>query len=141
LDPANGTAQTKLAEISKLQADLASAAEKEAKIQQLLTEGQGLLTAKDYQAAKSKYEQVLAIDGSNSTAQTKLSEISAALAAAMDQQAKDAQFEALKQEGYALAGNEQWNPAKMKLQEALQIKQDAEVKAKIAEIDAALQAN
>ncbi len=138
LKPAESYPAEKIASIDQLMADLASAAEKENQIKQLLNEGQTLLEAKDYAPAKGKYEQVLTLAPDNATALAKLTEISSAMAAMMDQQAKDEQFNALKQEGLNLAAQEQWNPAKLKLQEALQIKEDAEVKAKIGEIDAIL---
>lgn len=138
IKPSESYPTEKITAINQLLADMASTAEKENQIKQLLAEGQTLLTAKDYVPAKSKYEQVLSLAPDNATAQTKLTEINAAMAALMDQQAKDEQFNQLKQEGMGLAAQSQWNPAKLKLQEALQIKTDAEVKAKIDEIDALL---
>ena len=126
--------------IDKLITEQNSAKEKQDQITKLLAEGTTLLTAKDYQPAKTKFEEVLTIDNANATAQTKLNEVNAALAKLMDQEAKDKEFNQLKQEGLDLLSQSQLNPAKTKFQAALQVKDDADVKKKIAEIDATLKA-
>ena len=140
LKPTETYPTTKISEIDVLLAKELADKEKADQIKQFLAEGSTLLTAKDYEGAKTKYEGVLAIDNANATAQTKLNEINTALANMMDQAAKDKEFNALKSEGLSLMSQNQLNPAKTKLTAALQIKDDSEVKAKIAEIDATLKA-
>lgn len=141
LKPLETYPKEKITAIETLLAKELADKEKADKIKQLLAEGATLMTAKNYENAKTKYESVLAIDDANSTAQTKLNEINTALASQMDQAAKDKEFNVLKTEGLSLLSQNQLNPAKTKLTAALQIKDDAEVKSKIAEIDATLKAN
>lgn len=141
LKPAETYPSDKITAIDALLAKELADKEKADQVKQLLAEGATLMTAKDYEKAKTKYESVLAIDNANATAQSKLNEINTALAGLMDQAAKDIEFNALKSEGLSLFTQNQLNPAKTKLTAALQIKDDSEVKAKIAEIDANLKAN
>lgn len=124
--------------IDKLLSEQAELKAKQAEIQKLLEEGQTLLSAKNYEPAKAIYERVLGMEATNSIAQAKISEINAALASAADQAAKEKLFNDLKQEGLDLLSQEQLNPSKTKFTEALKIKDDADIKKKIAEIDAKL---
>ncbi len=138
IKPSESYPASKIADITALLAKELAEKAKEDQIKQLLSEGATLLTAKDYQPSKAKYEAVLALDNTNATAQAKLNEINTALASLMDQAAKDKEFNALKEEGLSLFNQNQLNPAKTKLTAALQIKDDASVNAKITEIEAAL---
>lgn len=138
IDNAENYPSEQIVIIDKILADQLAAKNKEAEILKLMTEGNTLFVAKDFQTAKTKYEQVLAIDNANVPANKKLAEVNDALSKMMDQAAKDKEFEALKKEGLDLFAQNELNPAKTKLNAALQLKDDADVKKKIVEIDAQL---
>jgi len=77
----------------------AEAAKKKADYDKLLAEGNSLFDAKDFNAAKDKYNAAIAIDGARNEAKEKLAQITklASDQAALDKQKKD--YEALMSEG------------------------------------------
>ena len=133
----------RISEIEKLVAEQQSEAErleaeaqKAADIQKLLDEGQAFLINNKLEDAKSKYEEVLVIEDTNAEAIEKINEIKAQLLALQNEADQDASFNELKEEGYRLADNTEYEQAIIKLSEALTIKDDSEVVGKIAEIEA-----
>jgi epidermal growth factor receptor substrate 15 len=126
-------------EIDKIK-QLLTAADANKKINQLLTEGQTYLTAKDYSNAKSKYQEVLSLENSNETAKTKLAEIASIQNSLASEQAKEAEFNQLKTQGLQAFANQDYNNAMLNFEKALKIKDDSEIKQKINEITA-LKAN
>ncbi len=120
-----------LADIEKIYADKKLAEER---LSSLLTEGQTLLDAKKYEDAKKKYNEVLKLDPSNPIAPTKIEQIDAELSNLMSEAEKNANFEKLKKEGFALAESKKWEEAKEKLELALAIKEETAVKMKLDEI-------
>ena len=138
MNPNEQHPKDRITEINQILQDQASAEEKANQIKELLADGQTAFTAKDYQTAKSKYEQVLALENTNATADTKLKEVIKAIEDNKLALEKDAEFSALKTEGMSLATQNKLPEAKAKLQEALALKSDAEVKTKIAEIEQTL---
>lgn len=113
---------------------LIATSQKNSKVTDLLIEAQNFFSAKDYQQAQAKYLEVLALDKDNTTAKSKLDEIKNLL----DAQAKDAKnleaFNQLKAEGFKAVASQDYPNAISNFEQALKIKDDAEVKAKLAEI-------
>ncbi len=114
---------------------------KREEIKTLLADGTKLYDQQKLEDARGKFQQVLALDPNNTEATNQIAVINTVLAAQVDEEEKEAAFAALKEEGFQLASNEQYPEAKQKLQEALAMKQDQEVSAKIVEIDQQMQAN
>lgn len=123
IDPTQTLPDTKIKEID----DILTKAENDKKITQLLSEGSAALNAKQYEAAKLKYQEVLKIDKANSTASDailKIAKIEADNASAAD---KKSLFEKLKQEGIAFQSQNKYREAKQKYLEAREIQDDSEV--------------
>lgn len=135
IDPSQTLPKQKIAEVNDLIAKQGAEAEKKAKIDKLISEGNTAYTKNDLTNAKSKFEEVLTIDSGNAIASVKLKEINSKLDAAKGQAEKDAQFETLKKEGMALAAAKKYNEARIKLQQAIDMKPDPVISQKIKEID------
>lgn len=140
IDPSQTLPKTKIAEVNDLIAKQGAEAEKKAKIDKLIAEGNTAFGKNDLATAKSKFEEVLTNDAGNTIATAKLKEINTKLDAAKGQAEKDAQFESLKKEGMALATAKKYNEAKIKLQQAVDMKPDAAISQKIKDIDDILKA-
>jgi epidermal growth factor receptor substrate 15 len=110
-------------------------AEKEAKITALLKEGKNQFDSQKFEIAKEKYEEVLALDNSNATAQSQIEKINTEIAALKGEAEKEEDFNRLKEKGFVLADQKDYSGAKSKLNEALSLKDDQAVKAKIKEIE------
>jgi epidermal growth factor receptor substrate 15 len=145
IEPNQALPKQKIAEITTLIANQtakeAANSEAKAKIEKLISEGNALFSKNDLIASKLKFEEVLKEDNGNSTATSKLKEITAKLEADKGQAQKDAEFEALKKEGLTLATSKKYTEAKAKLKQAIVIKQDAAVSQKILEIENAIKEN
>lgn len=134
IDPVQQYPKDKIAEIDGLLANKAAAEQKAAEIAALIDAGNKEYAAKNLEVAKGKFEQVQSIDPGNKTANDMLAKINADLATMKSQAEKDALFVQLKQEGMALANEEKYDRALLKLNEASALKTDKEVSDKIAEI-------
>lgn len=132
LDPSQTLPVEKIKEIDSVLAQ----AEKSKQIEQLITDGNALMTKNDLAGAKAKFQQVSSLDPSNATASAKLQEIAVLESQAMDAAAKKQQFEALKKAGLDLFASGKYPEAKQKLLEAKAIQADPTIDAKISEIDA-----
>ncbi len=140
LDPTNAEAKQKLEDISKEIANQADKASQDAKFVKLVSEGDLAVKGLKYADAKSKFEQALLIKA-DAGAQAKLDDVLKKIKDIEDKEALEVKFQALKTEGLKLATEQQWVDAKSKLSEALLIKQDAVVIAKLKEVDAKIAAN
>jgi tetratricopeptide (TPR) repeat protein len=134
IDPGQTYPKDKIAEIDGLMSNQAAAAAKAAEIAALIEQGNKDYAAKNLEEAKGKFQQVLALDAGNKTANDMLAKINSDLAAMKNQAEKDALFAQLKQEGLALADAKSYDQAIQKLNEALSLKSDKEVSDKVAEI-------
>lgn len=128
-------AQGRIDDIKVKLGDEKAEADKQAKVTALLQQGKNLYNSKSYEAARTKYEEVISLDNGNSEAKSQIDKINTELASMKDDAQKEADFKKLRDEGYALLGNKDYSGAKSKLQEALTLKDDAGVKAKITEIE------
>ncbi|MCC6702258.1 MAG: hypothetical protein IT221_12090 [Fluviicola sp.] len=132
IDPSQTLPLDKIKEIDSQIA----ATQKQQQITTLLAEGNTALDAKQYPAAKTKFQQVLALDATNAEAKSKLDAAIKAendLASEADKQAK---LTKLKADGTALMGQAKYQDAKNKFVEANTIEIDPAITAKIAECDA-----
>ncbi len=141
LDPTSPLPKQKISDVDALIAKQKGEADKKAKIDKLLADGSTSFTKNDLPGAKAKFEEVLNLEPSNTVATAKLKEVNAKLDAAKGQAEKDAQFETLKKDGMALATAKKYNEAKIKLQQAVDMKPDAAITLKLKEIDDLLKAD
>ena len=141
----------KLAEIEKLMADLAAkeAAEKAKgeKYQQLITAADGLLSSKDYEGAKEKYNEALGIKAEEAYPKEKIAEIENLLAELAKQKAEEeakekaaaelqAKYDGLIAAADKLMGSKDYEAAKSKYNEAIAVKENEQYpKDKIKEIE------
>jgi hypothetical protein len=128
-------AEGQLAKIKLKLNDEQASAEQEAKITALLEEGKEQFDSQEFEIAKGKYEEVLILDNSNAVALNQIEKINTEIAALKGEAQKEEDFNRLKEEGFALADQDDYSGAKSKLNEALSLKDDESVKAKIKEIE------
>jgi len=131
IDPTNKHAIDRIAEIDSKKAE----EEVNNQVASLLEEGKSLRDDSKLEDARSKFQEVLALDPSNSEATTQISEINAELAAAQNESEKGQAFADLTAEAEQLFNDDKLSEAKQKYNEALSFKDDAGVKQKITEID------
>lgn len=112
----------------------------EGKIKNLLAEGKSLFDQNKLENALGKYQEVIAIESTNAPAKAQIDIINAKLSALQSNAEKEANFERLKTEGYALADKKEFANAISKLEQALAIKADGGVTAKISELNALIAA-
>lgn len=131
LDPSQTLPKEKIQEIE----GLISKADKEKQITQLLADGSAALAKKDLAGAKGKFQQVLALDPSNSTASDKMTEILKQENDQASEAQKQIAFDKLKGEGMAFQNQNKYAEAKQKYLEAKAIKSDEEVEKAIVWCD------
>lgn len=141
IDNTKTEAKEKLAEVDKILAENAKATALKEQITKLLTEGNTALGAKQYPAAKTKFEQVLTLDTENAEAKTKIQEIDKVLGEEKANADKVAKAKQLITEGDALDKATKYADAKAKYQESIALIPDAAVQAKIEAIDAKILAD
>lgn len=131
IDPNNTYAKDRVSEI-----DFKIAEEKNREqVEALLGEAQSLRDDEKLEKARTKFQEVLSIDPSNTTASSQIDEINSELAALQNEEQKEQAFADLKAEGTQLFNNNKLVEAKQKLTEALSFKSDAGVEETIVEID------
>lgn len=123
--------QKAIAEITSLKKDQE---QKTIQIEKLLAKGKNEFDAKSWDAASSTYNELLVIDPDNTTAKSQLALIQSEKAKLLNEAEKLAEFNRLKTQGYAEAKAKEWVAAKHSLEEALKLKEDAEVSQKLEEI-------
>lgn len=128
IDPTQTQINAKIAEIQSLLLK----AENDQKILQLLSEGSDLFSKKDWNNAKIKYNQVLALDNTNATASDKLMQIAKIESEAASESEKNAKYEKLKIEGMGLQSQNKYKEAKQKYLEAKAIYNKDEINEAIA---------
>lgn len=141
IEPASTYTQGKIKEIDGKLAEIEKEKAKQEQITKLLTEGNTAFTASQWAASKTKYQEVLKLDAANATASARITEIDAKIAGEKADVEKTAKIKQLITEGDALAKQTKLPEAKAKYQEALTMKPDPAVQAKIDALDAQIAAN
>lgn len=139
LDPTQQLPKQKITQIESLILKQQQEKELETKITKLITDGNALMLKKDLVNAKMKYEEVLKLDAKNVIAPEKLKQINNELNAQKGEAEKEQLFNQLKKEGFDLATAKKYNEAKLKLEQAIDIKQDAMINQKISELNKAIE--
>lgn len=128
--------KNKIAEIEKLLADEAKAAELEKQYQDLMTEGNSLMGIKDYTAALDKFKKALALKPEDAAAKAKIDEVNKLIGDLQAAEAKEKEFSDLVAKADQAFNAKDYHAAKTNFLKALDIKDDAGVKSKIGECDA-----
>lgn len=127
----------KIAEAQKL---LDEQKQREEEYSNLIAAADGMFGSEDYENAKSKYEEALALKLEEEHPSSRIKEIEGLLADLADKKALEEKYQQLIAEGDKLFGDEKYEDAKGKFEEALTLKsEEAYPKEKIAEIDTLLQ--
>ena len=134
LDPANSEAKKQLEEIAKKQQDIAAQEAEKQKFDKLVAEGDAFSKSLKYADAIAKYQSAITIKA-DAEVQSKIDEANVKLKELSDKESVEQQFQRLKTDGMKLAAEQKNQAAKDKLTEALAIKEDAAVSAKIKELD------
>ena len=119
--------------IAKQQSDQAA----QDKINNLLSDAKSLFDNQQLNEARDKYQEVLTLDAGNQESKSQIELINTQLAAQKSEQEREEAFKKLKKEGFDLADNQKYAEAKLKLNEALAIQDDADIRSKLTEIDEA----
>ena len=109
---------------------------KEQNYTEAIARAQQFESAKDLQSAIVEYEKASKVKPEESLPKTKIAELKAKIAELESNQQKDAKFNAIVAEGDKLLTAGNFEKAKEKYQEALEVKQDPAVVAKIADVEA-----
>lgn len=134
MDPANTEAKKQLEEIAKKQQDIAAKEAEKQKFDKLVAEGDAFSKTLKYADAIAKYQAAISIKA-DAEVQSKIDEANVKLKELTDKESVEQQFQRLKTEGMKLAAEQKNQAAKDKLTEAIAIKEDATVSAKIKELE------
>ncbi|MEZ4937359.1 MAG: hypothetical protein R2799_07170 [Crocinitomicaceae bacterium] len=122
--------------LKKLKADQDAKEKLEKEYQNLITAGDNLFNAKDYENAKSKFQEALKLKAGEKYPADKISAIDALLKDQAANAEKEAKYKQLMDEAEGLFGAKNYADARSKFQEASNIKPAESLpKSKIAEID------
>ncbi|MCB0477938.1 MAG: hypothetical protein KDC84_07235 [Crocinitomicaceae bacterium] len=122
LKPGESYPQEKITAIDALLKDQAANAEKAAKYEQLMKEAEGLLVAKNYENARTKFQEASNLMPKESLPKSKIAEIDEILSKLKEEQAVEEKYKKLLAEGDDLFAKEDYEGAKKKFQEALVVK-------------------
>lgn len=122
---------TRITEANAALASLEANKESAAQIQTLIDEASALKPENKWNEVIQKYEQALTIDNTRSDVSQMLETAKESKTAWEASQSQGEQFAQLKQAGNELLGQEKWNEAKSKYEEALLLNSDAEIDANL----------
>lgn len=136
LKPGESLPQEKINQINAILKDLEANQAKEAQYKKLMDEGEALLTSKDYETAKAKFQEAAKLKPAESLPKSKIAEIDEILSKLKEEKELEANYNKLISEGDALFGQENFEGAKKKFEEALVLKAGEKYPTdKIAEIN------
>ncbi len=133
--PAEQEPKTKIAEIDKILADAEKAQALEQKYKDLMAEGNAAAGIKDYAAALVKFKEALVTKPGDVPAQGKIDEMNKLIADAQKNAEADKKFNEYVNAGNQSFTGKDYRAAKASYLLALGIKEDAPVRAKVAECD------
>ncbi|MEO9532737.1 MAG: hypothetical protein ABJG68_17080 [Crocinitomicaceae bacterium] len=131
----------KIAEVQKLMEDLANAEAKEAEYQKYMADGTAAQGSDDLNGALEQFKKAIGVKPGDATAQKKIDEINKLIADKEAAEAKEKEFNDLVAKAEKSFNDKSYTDAKMNYQKALDIKADADIEAKIKEIEALIAAN
>ncbi|MDG1332753.1 MAG: hypothetical protein P8P74_10505 [Crocinitomicaceae bacterium] len=131
IDPSNQYSKDRITEIDNKRGQEAL----NEQIASLIEEGNSLRGDDKLEDARSKFQEVITLDPSNSVAANQIDEINAELASAQNEAEKEQAFNDLTGEAEQLFNDDKLLESKQKYTEALSFKDDAGVKQKITDID------
>lgn len=142
LKPSESYPQEEINKINQLLAEQQSAAEKQQQITSLLAEGENLFGQKDYQNAKSKFQQVQSLDPENTSAKKRIQEIDDLIAGQANEAEKQQKIAALIREGENHFSNAQYEASEGKFKQVLDLEKNnaiaqkylSDIAAKLAEL-------
>ena len=136
IKPTDSYTTTRITDIDKKVADLASAEDKKKKVEEAIAAGSSLFSAGKYDEAKLKFNEALALDASSVVASQKVKECEAKLAVAAKEKEKVAKIEKLNAEAETFFNAGKLLEAKTKYTELLSLDPTNSVaKTKIEEIN------
>jgi epidermal growth factor receptor substrate 15 len=141
IDPSQTLPAQRIKQIDEEIADKDAVAKRKAQLDGLISEADGAFSKNELDKAKVKYQEVLNLDASNTHATNRIKEIDKKIAENQNQAERDAQFTALKTQGFNEFNQEKYLEAKQTLMSAKNIKADPDIDKKIAEIDKKLKDN
>lgn len=133
-EPSATFPEERIKECDKFIAAAALEKAKQEKIAKLLEEGNNFFVASKLVESKQKYTEVIALDPGNETAVARLAEIAVKEKEALDAAAQLAKFNKLVSEGDLAVKTTKFADAQLKYEEALLIKADPAVQAKLEDV-------
>ncbi|MCO5259286.1 MAG: hypothetical protein M9916_04000 [Crocinitomicaceae bacterium] len=116
--------QEEISKINTLISDQQALAEKQKQITDLLAEGEKLFTQKEFTTAKTKFEQVIALDATNEKAKNRIKDIENELAKQLAASEKEQKIKTLVDEGVNLFNGTQYDASESKFNEVLSLDKD-----------------
>jgi len=139
--PGESEPTEKIKEIEKIMSDLEAANAKEAEYKKFMDNGQQDQDADDLSSALEQFKKAIGVKPGDSAAQAKIDELNKLIKEQQDAAAAEQEFNDLVTQAGKDFDAKEYTAAKKNYQKALDIKDDAGVKAKIKEIDDLIAAN
>ncbi len=133
--PQEQAPKDEIAKIDLLLADEAKAAEKEEQYNNMMSEGDAANDRKDYTQAIDRYKKALEAKPGDAAAQAKIDEVNKVIDAENKLAEEQAKFDGFVADAAQAFNVDDYDKAKLNYNKALEIKDDAGIRAKVKEID------